>query len=106
MTKFILTALFALALFTAQAQTTYTVECPAKDSCFLVEISTAQMINGEPRPSVTINYRFFRTKDEFDGIVSMIKEQANKEISAGVDRSRYMTDVSDKIKAAWPANKK
>lgn len=102
MTKFTLTALFALALFTAQAQTTYTVECPAKDSCFLVEISTAQMIKGEPRPSVTINYRFFRTKEDFDGIITAINEQANKEIANGVDRSRIMTGIADKIKAAWP----
>jgi len=102
MTKFALTALFALLLTAAQAQSAYTVDCPKQDSCFLVEISTGPTIKGEPRPSVTINYRFFRTKEEFDAIVSAIREQANKEISNGVDRNRFMLEVADKIKAAWP----
>lgn len=91
---------FAIAL-SAQSQTTYSIDCPKQDSCFLVETSVAET-KGEPRPSVTINYRFFRTKQEFDAIIAAIKDQANKEISAGVDRSRFMNDVADKIKAAWP----
>jgi len=102
MIKAALTTLLFFALTTAQAQSNYTVECPKADSCFLVEISTAQPIKGEPRPSVTINYRFFRTKEDFDAIVNALKEQANREIANGVDRSRFMTDVADKIKAAWP----
>jgi len=102
MIKFTLTLFALLAFLTAQAQSNYTVDCPKQDSCFLVEISTGPIVKGEPRPSVTINYRFFRTKEEFDGIVNAIREQANKEISAGVDRNRFMLDVADKIKAAWP----
>jgi len=102
MTKITLTLFALLAFFTAQAQSAYTVDCPKQDSCFLVEISTGPTIKGEPRPSVTINYRFFRSKEEFDAIVNAIKEQANKEISNGVDRNRFMLDVADRIKAAWP----
>lgn len=95
--------IYSIAL-SAQSQTTYTIDCPRQDSCFLVETSVAET-KGEPRPSVTINYRLFRTKQEFDAIVTAIKDQANKEISAGVDRSRFMNSVADKIQAAWPPKK-
>ena len=99
--KTLYTLLFCLFALALSAQTTYTVDCPRQDSCFLVETSVAET-KGEPRPSVTINYRFFRTKQEFDAIITTIKDQANKEISAGVDRSRFMISVADKIQAAWP----
>ena len=100
--KFFATLLFSVFSLALSAQSaTYSVECPKPDSCFLVETSVAET-KGEPRPSVTINYRFFRTKSEFDAIITTIKDQANKEISAGVDRSRFMISVADKIQAAWP----
>mgnify|MGYP003436615730 FL=1 len=102
MIKAALTTLLSFALTAAHGQSNYTVDCPKQDSCFLVEISPGQIVKGEPRPSVTINYRFFRSKEEFDAIVNAIKEQANKEISNGVDRNRFMLDVADRIKAAWP----
>ena len=99
--KFFATLLFSAFSLALSAQTTYSIDCPKQDSSFLVETSVAET-KGEPRPSVTINYRFFRTKQEFDAIITTIKDQANKEISAGVDRSRFMISVADKIQAAWP----
>lgn len=99
--KTLYTLLFCFFALALSAQTTYTVDCPKQDSCFLVETSVAET-KGEPRPSVTINYRFFRTKSEFDAIIATIKDQANKAISNGVDQSRFMNSVADKIQAAWP----
>lgn len=99
--RFFITLIFSVFALALSAQTTYTVDCPRQDSCFLVETSVAET-KGEPRPSVTINYRFFRTKQEFDAIITTIKDQANKAISNGVDQSRFMNGIAEKIQAAWP----
>lgn len=106
--KFAITIALFIIAFTLGAQgtqsVTYTIECPAKDSCFLVETSMFAAIKGEPRQSFSINYRFFRTEKDLDLIIEAIRNQANAEISGGVDRSRYLSAIADKILAAKPKN--
>jgi len=100
--KLFSTLIFSLSLFTLSAQSVaYTVECPKQDSCYLVETTVGQA-TPPMRPQVTIAYRFFRSDAEFDAIVEQIRRAANAEISAGVDRSRGMNAIADKIAAAKP----
>ena len=99
--RFFATLIFSVFALALSAQTTYSIDCPKQDSCFLVETSVAET-RGEPRPSVTINDRLFRTPQEFDAIIEAIRKAANAEISAGVDQSRVLNAIADKIQAAWP----
>lgn len=100
--KTLYTLLFCFFALALSAQTTYTVDCPRQDSCFLVETSIQQATAQNPRPQVTISYRLFRTSQEFDAIIDAIRKAANAEISAGVDQSRALNAIADKIQAVKP----
>lgn len=97
--RFFTTLIFSVFALALSAQTTYTVDCPRPDSCFLVETSIQQATAQNPRPQVTISYRLFRTPQEFDAIIEAIRKAANAEISAGVDQSRVLNAIADKIQA-------
>lgn len=98
------TALLFISLF-AQAQATYSVDCPKPDSCFLKEVSTGVPSANEPRPQAVTSYKFFRTAVDFDAITQGIRKQASEELAKGmeqVNRANAMNAVADKIEAVKP----
>lgn len=108
--KFVFAIALLFASLAVKSQSVvYSVECPKPDSCFLKEVSTGASTTQEPRPQAITSWRFFRTLEEYDAIVSDIRKQAAEELKNGmeqVDKARGMNAVADKIDAVRPKQKK
>lgn len=110
--------IFLYSLIYAQS-VEYSVECITNDSCFLKEVSTGATSKDEPRAQSTTSYRLFRSLEEYDKIVSGIRQQAGEELKKSMEaatkanqmvseannmnaRANAMNQLADKIQAVRP----
>ena len=98
---------FFLMLFASFcfAQSSYSIDCPKPDSCFLKEVTVSATDEANPRPQTVTSYRLFRSQHELDGILSAIRKQADEAFEKSMEllnTSNELRKVANKIEAIRP----